>query len=267
MYLVRSFFILFILVFAAQANAANNLLLHADGYFHTEVIASLEAEGHTVTVSGAYYDYDGTNPTLAGFDSVLFWVGYNYGSDMATAGEQAIVDFVSNGGTLVVTHWFLYDSRDPLIEAILPVAGGSYEYDGTITVTDSGHPLTAGVASAWMQGFGTVDTYNSFTTGTLKPSATSVANVARVETGPMLSYIPHGNGIALYFGSDMGGYYGEEYQYNEPNPNSLQLLSNALGFTGAPIAPATPVPVMSVWGLGVFVALFGLIGFFRRRYI
>jgi hypothetical protein len=267
MYFIRSFFILLILVFASQANAANILLLHADGWFHTEVIASLEADGHTVTV-GAFYDYNGTNPPLAGFDSVLHWVGYSYEKDMVTAGEQAIVDFVSNGGTLVVTHWFLHSNNDPLIEAILPVVGDSYKYDGTITVTDSGHPLTAGVASSWMQGFGTVDTYNGFTTGTLKPSATSVATIARgVDSGPMLSHMPHGNGIAMYFGSDLGGYYGEEYLSNEPNPNSLQLLSNALSFTGAPIAPATPIPAMSVWGLGIFVALLGLIGFSRRRYI
>ena len=265
MHLIRSLFVSFVLFFASQANAANILLLDADGYFLTEIIASLEADGHTVTVGGAYYNYDGTNPPLAGFDSVLFRVGYNYGYDMATAGEQAIVDFVSNGGTLVVTHWFLYSNLDPLIAAILPVSGAGYEYDGTITVTDSGSPLTAGVPSSWTQGFGIVDTYNGFTTGTLKPSATSVANIARVETGPMLSYIPYGNGMVLYFGSDLGGYYGEEYEPNEPNPNSLQLLSNAVGFTGAPPAPATPIPTISAWGLGILAGLLGLMGFIRRR--
>jgi len=43
----------------------------------------------------------------------------------------------------------------------------------------------------------------------------------------------------------------------------------ALGAGGggnpAPPAPATPVPTMSVWGLGILIALMGIVGFNRRR--
>jgi len=44
-------------------------------------------------------------------------------------------------------------------------------------------------------------------------------------------------------------------------------MSESMGTWGPVKSPITPVPTMSVWGLVIFVALLGLIGFSRRRYI
>lgn len=89
----------------------NVLVIADDSPSGTAILASaLEAAGLTVTQTTVpSYQYDGTNPPLSGFGSVVVLAGgpgtASYSTDMPAAGQQAIVDFVLAGNGLVLTEW------------------------------------------------------------------------------------------------------------------------------------------------------------------
>jgi hypothetical protein len=67
---------------------------------------SLTADGFTVTWSDTIeYEYDGTNPSPEGFDVVVHLNGETWSSTMPLSGQEALVEFVQNGGGFVSEEW------------------------------------------------------------------------------------------------------------------------------------------------------------------
>ena len=74
------------------------------------LVAALEAGGATVTLSDTdETGYDGTNPDPTAFDTVLHLNGTTYSSEMPTAGQDALVDFVDDGGGFIHGEWCAYE--------------------------------------------------------------------------------------------------------------------------------------------------------------
>ncbi len=141
-----------------------NVLLLADGGSQTDVQGVLdELGGYSVTVVADDALYNGDNPSLDGFDLVIYLDGIAYGSDMPLSGQQEIVDFVGNGGGLIVTEWVGYEVADGRLQTLAPILPMARTGGGTATrtytVDSPSHPVTAGVASSFTvaQGYSIMD--------------------------------------------------------------------------------------------------------------
>ena len=67
---------------------------------------SLANSGAQVTVRpGPEYTWDGTNPSLDGFDVVVHLNGSSYEAGLTDEGQNALASFVSNGGGYVGAKW------------------------------------------------------------------------------------------------------------------------------------------------------------------
>lgn len=79
---------------------------------------SLENAGYNVTMSSvSESSWNNTNPSLNGFDVVIRLNGATYSSEMPTAGQTALVDFVENGnGAYVQFEWdaYQYDQNNEM---------------------------------------------------------------------------------------------------------------------------------------------------------
>ena len=123
-------------------------IMHDDST-HVAMTVALEAAGYEVTDLGLYADYTGTD--FSAFDLVFMLTGYEYGADLPDTVQQGLLDFMSDGGTLVTTEWLGYSENNELLTPKLALAyNDDYCDDGasacidTITV-DVGHPLTQGL--------------------------------------------------------------------------------------------------------------------------
>lgn len=137
-------------------HAANVLILDDD--YGTEVMDDLVAAGHSVT-SVLYFDWDGTNPGLNGFDAVLLLKGKEYGQEIGSDEDSLaygmLIDFIESGGIFAATEWLVYDmniGRNLALESIVPFDYTSYDtynYSGTYTLVEPDHPLAAGLPATW----------------------------------------------------------------------------------------------------------------------
>jgi hypothetical protein len=102
----RIFAILFLLCSSSLAIAQNVLLIYDDSPTNTNTLAlktSLENQGFQVTVSAVSESFwNNTNPPLTGFDAVIHLNGTTYNTQMPTAGQTALVNFVQNDGGIYV---------------------------------------------------------------------------------------------------------------------------------------------------------------------
>lgn len=87
------------------------LIYDTTGYYTADMVAAIEAAGHTVTYSDTDENsYDGTNPSTDGFDVVWHMNGTTWGSEMPTGGQSALVAFVEGGGGFVHQEWNAYET-------------------------------------------------------------------------------------------------------------------------------------------------------------
>ena len=91
----------------AQTSGASALVIYDVNDSRTQALLSaLEAEGIAVALSDVPETlYDGTNPSPNGFSAVIHLNGSTFSQDMPTAGQVALVDFVSNGGGFIHAEW------------------------------------------------------------------------------------------------------------------------------------------------------------------
>jgi len=134
-----------------------SVLILKDGGTEVDLASVLTEAGMEVTVSEVFeYQWNGTNPDPTEFDVVILVNGVwpSYGNDMPSAGQAALVDFVNNGGGLLMTEWMTYESRNghySTMSDLVLFEPSQWNYQsgtGTLTVVQD-HPITEGLPSSF----------------------------------------------------------------------------------------------------------------------
>ncbi len=109
---------------------------------------SLEESGIKVILSHTSEStYDGTNPSLQGVDVVVHLNGATYQSEMPLAGQQALLDFVREGGGYIHHEWNAYQLSVGQMQAMrdLILFDRKSGYSGQMTITrvkeQQSHPV------------------------------------------------------------------------------------------------------------------------------
>jgi hypothetical protein len=136
------------------------VLADSDVVATTALATSLSDSGVQVTVRpGPEYTWDGTNPSLTGFDVVIHLNGSSYEAALPSSAQTALTSFVQNGGGLVAAKWNGYEWQPDMAELVLQDMGGdpagpeqncaacqiTYQ---TISAA-AGHPVLAGLPSSF----------------------------------------------------------------------------------------------------------------------
>lgn len=251
------------IVLAAPAQAANVLIL--DDNHGTEVATDLVVAGHSVT-SVIYHDWDGTNPSTTGFDVVLLFEGYEYGHDLnddpTSPAYAALIQFMQNGGVFASTEWLIYDMDDGYNLPLAPYVPfqyttyTDYNYSGSYTVLQPGHPLAANLPATW----DTIESADGGSCATLKPGAVTVISRSMdyytqdCMVAFALAYIRVGNGVSIHLNSDLG-----HEDSEDATPELLQIIRNIVAFQPEDSSEAA-VPTLSFWSLILLCGLLGLVG-------
>jgi hypothetical protein len=133
------------------------LLIKDDSDTGTAVLATaLTNAGYTVTTSPVpVYQYNGTNPSLAGFGTVVVLSGgpgNSFTTDMPAAGQAALVSHVNTaGGGLVLTEWAAYHVASGRWQTLAPLVllQRTVAYSGQVVyqvdAPFTAHPIWAGL--------------------------------------------------------------------------------------------------------------------------
>jgi plastocyanin len=118
---------------------------------------ALDAAGIEVQLSAtSEIGYDGTNPSLEGFDAVIHLNGTTYSAEMPTAGQDALVQFVRDGGGFLQAEWNSYEisqgrmlrMRDlTLFDRVDAYQGGDNTW--VVVPEQADHPVVANVPSSF----------------------------------------------------------------------------------------------------------------------
>jgi hypothetical protein len=136
------------------------VLSDADGRSTTELANSIVNAGFLVTVRPAYeYEWDGTNPSLDGFDLVIHLNGNTVGPDylLSPSAQDALVNFVRAGGGFIGSQWSGYEvsiGQGAMQDLVLmgidgPENENCFVCGMTYTRVDAlqNHPVLAGIPS------------------------------------------------------------------------------------------------------------------------
>jgi hypothetical protein len=136
------------------------ILADTDAVSTSALAASLADSGVQVTVRPApEYTWDGTNPSLDGFDAVIHLNGSTYDFPLPAAGQAALTSFVQNGGGFVGSQWDGYETQLDLRDLVLLDMGfdpnGPEHNCSACTVTlerlpaGEGHPVLEGLPASF----------------------------------------------------------------------------------------------------------------------
>lgn len=136
------------------------ILADTDAVATSALAASLADSGVQVTVRPApEYTWDGTNPSLSGFDVVIHLNGATYDSPLSSDAQSALTSYVANGGGFVASQWNGYEVQSGLSD--LSLLGMGYDPNGpehncsACNVTyerlpaGDGHPVLAGLPASF----------------------------------------------------------------------------------------------------------------------
>jgi hypothetical protein len=148
-------------VTSATPSTGPSVLILAD----TDVVAtsalatSLADSGLQVTLRPApEYTWDGTNPSLNGFDVVIHLDGTTYDFPLSSAAQDALTNFVRGGGGFIGARWNGYESQAEMADLTLQgMSEGEPEAmncGGCLVTWDTlpagvGHPVLAGLPESF----------------------------------------------------------------------------------------------------------------------
>ncbi len=164
-------------------------------------------------------DFEGGDPALDDFELVVLLDGVNSGDDMPASGQTALVDFVQNGGGLILFEWITYEisrgrylTLEPLTRLVRDGAqSGVFQYSKI-----SKHPVTLGV-----------NHHFSVETGSNVGGASGgMTLVSSGETGPAVVVSEIGDGRVVQFAS--AGNWGGLHPLGEPN--MAKLFRNSINW-------------------------------------
>jgi len=125
------------------------VLVLEDGGTEDTLYMVLEAAGCEVTRGGLYYEY--TNTDFSEFDLVILLNGVDYGETVEDSIQQALKDYVTDGGVLLTIEWMLEEGYYDILESFIPVAyGDDYSYTSETYVKMANHPITANIPDTFM---------------------------------------------------------------------------------------------------------------------
>ncbi len=123
----------------------------------TSLAQAIGSAGMAVTLSATSETaYDGSNPAPTGFDAVIHLNGstWDAGDEMPLAGQQALVDFVDDGGVYVAGEWNAYELSQGRMQAMDDLILSTYagEFYNATTMDEipaqAGHPILANVPAS-----------------------------------------------------------------------------------------------------------------------
>lgn len=115
---------------------------------------ALEAAGIVVELSATSETaYNGTNPSLEGFDAVIHLNGTTYDTQMPVEGQNALVQFVQDGGGYLSSEWNAYEISEGRMTAMRDLVlfdrvGQTLDGLNTwvIVPEQAGHPVVANIS-------------------------------------------------------------------------------------------------------------------------
>jgi MBG domain len=147
---------------AAVSGTGPSVLVLADtDVVSTSALAtSLANADFQVTVRpGPEYTWDGTNPSLSGFDVVVHLNGSSYEVALPAEGQDALASFVSNGGGYIGSKWNGWEFQPQMENLTLQGFGGDpfgpEQTCGHCDITYEtaaagvGHPVLAGLPASF----------------------------------------------------------------------------------------------------------------------
>ncbi|CAN0472827.1 unnamed protein product, partial [Laminaria digitata] len=146
---------------SAQVAHAQEVLLIYDtvGECTPALQTALQGAGYNVTLSSTNESsYNGTNPSPAAFNAVIHLNGTTFNSEMPVAGQNALVDYVTNqGGGFIHSEWNAYQIDDtnrmlamePITLFVRTGANGPGAFNYTVIPAQSSHPVVANVPSTF----------------------------------------------------------------------------------------------------------------------
>ncbi len=158
----QSFCALFLFIFTIllMSSTQEILIIWDNSPTYAPTVAmkdSLESQGFNVTMSTvSESSWNNTNPSLRGFDVVIRFNGSTYSSEMPTAGQTALVDFVETGnGAYVQFEWDAYEYNNGLMQSMedLILFERTSGSETAITLSEvsaqANHPVLANVPSSF----------------------------------------------------------------------------------------------------------------------
>jgi len=216
------------------SSAQNVLILFDDAANNTNTVAlknALDNAGYPTTISSVNESsWNGTNPALTNFDVVVHLNGTTYSTEMPTAGQNALVDFVENDGGLYVQfewHAYQYDQNNQMqsmVDLILFQRTSGVTTTATITEVSaqSGHPVLATVPASFSLTGG-------FNVGNLRSFSSDPSLVLMKEgTNDAVAIREFGEGCVLGF-HNAGNYSGYSILSDS---NVHHLIIDFIGYCG-----------------------------------
>jgi hypothetical protein len=216
----------------SQCTCQNNVLVIIDDSASgaTSLSTALTNQGFAVTQSAVpSYQYDGTNPPLAGFGAVVLLAGgplaTSYSNDMPAGGQQAIYNFVKTSGNgLVLTEWAALQVSKGRWQTLAPLVllNRTVAYSGQVTYTvDAGfanHPIWTGLPASFTfastSNVGIANAANGGTRAVSSPQALDAVALSNANVGRVV-HIAHAGNYAP------NGW---------TNANMQKLVGNAVGW-------------------------------------
>ncbi|MEZ4721512.1 MAG: T9SS type A sorting domain-containing protein [Flavobacteriales bacterium] len=204
-YFLRKALLVLVTLSAFQSVLGQNvLILWDDSPTNTNTVSLksyLIASGMSVTMSPtSETGFTGSNPSLTSFDAVIHLNGTTYSTDMPTAGQLALVNFVQNDhGLFIGMDWNSWEYISPqnrlqsMVDLILTTrVGYGTTCNFSVASGQSSHPVLSGVSSAF--GF-----LGSFSTGALRSFSTQPSTILMYNnsTTPGVVVRDFGNGHIL----------------------------------------------------------------------
>ncbi|MGA1867761.1 MAG: Ig-like domain-containing protein [bacterium] len=202
-----------------RGGAGNNILILKDGGTEGDVRDILSHAGFNVTISNSFeYQWDGTNPPPDGFDVIILLDGISYGLSMPVDGQTILVDFVKNGGGLIVTEWITIEAANHTAMSdliLLSRYSGAIGSDTYTLLQD--HPVAEGLPQSF------ITPAQGYSKCTLKAGATAL--IEGSDNAKAVAIKEYGNGRIVEF-SSAGNYGG--YRPFAHSAQMSQLLINAV---------------------------------------
>lgn len=193
--------------------------------------AALTSQGYAVTQTAVpSYQYNGTNPGLAGFGAVVLLAGgpgsTSFTTDMPAAGQAAILAFVNTAGNgLVLTEWAAYQVLGGRWQTLAPLVllNRTVAYSGQVTYTvDPGfasHPIWTGLPASF-----TFASNSNVGVSNAANGATRIAGSPQAIDGVAIRDTPVGRVVHV---SHAGNYAPNGWS----NANIQTLVGNAVGWS------------------------------------
>lgn len=204
-------------------NEESDILIIGDGA--TEFSLDTILSDNALTFSTAPMDsgFYGDELNSNNFSTVILCDGEGYDFDMPEQGQQALLDFVANGGRLIIMEWVAYEisqNRYQLLDTIVPVLRSSGRQGVETYTVQLFNELTDGLDSTF-----TVDSGSNIGTARF-----GTVHIKGSGSGDALVTHTWGQGEVIQM-SCAGNYEG----YNPfAEPNMKKLIHNAITISSLP---------------------------------